>query len=174
MEKKSLFSSFIIKLRDNKKLEIALYAALAALAAVIFLASGGISCNGNAPAPKAEPAAVTEADPERALEARLEAILERIEGAGEVCVLITLESGRRVIPAEETSLQGGTESRKPITVSNGGSQGPVILAELMPAVRGAVIVAKGAADPRVRDRLRAAAVTALGASPECVSVFPMN
>ena len=173
----SMFSAFIKRLRDNRRTEFLVYAAIAASAAVIFFAAGGISCSREKPSEE-NARSNTESRygySEYELENRLKAILEEIEGAGSVSVLITFESGSRIIPAEESQVsQGSGESRRPVTVSNGGSQEPIILAELTPSVRGVIIVARGASDPRVKDRLRTAAVTALGTEPEKVSVFPMN
>ncbi len=178
MGKRTIFGGFIEKLRDNKRLEMMVYAALIAAAAVIFIAGGGISCVGDrGETPAREPEPQTGAA-ESELEARLESILSSIEGTGEVRVMITYENKGELIPAEESqdSEQNGSTSlvRRPVTVSSGGAQSPVVLEELSPSIRGAIVVAQGASDPRVRDRLRTAAMTVLGTSPESISVFPMK
>lgn len=167
------------RLRDNKKLETAVYAILAIAAAVIFFAWGGISCDkGKGAAPEAEKPEENAALSERALEERLEAILSRIDGAGKVSVMITYDSGSTLVTAEEstrtTGGNGSSESVKPSTVSGGGSQSPIVLTEIMPKIRGVIVVAEGADNIRVRVELQNAVMTVLAAEPSAISVFPMD
>ena len=80
MNVKKFYMSFIAKLRDDRKLEILVYSALILTAAIIFAATGGISCSGSM---KSEEAAFG------ATEERLECILSRIAGAGKVSVMVS-------------------------------------------------------------------------------------
>ena len=98
------------------------------------------------------------------LENKLSQILSKIEGAGEVKVMITVESGMEIITANEE------ESGKPILV-NGKV---VILKEMYPKVKGVLIVAKGADSIKVKMELLNATVALLDVDSNCVEIFTMN
>ena len=87
---------------------------------------------------------------EQALEARLESILSRIDGAGRVRVMLTC--------GKET--EGSFPS---LSAADSGAD-----------VRGVIVVAEGASSISVMNALREAAVRALGVPASAVGVFPMD
>lgn len=111
----------------------------------------------------------------------LEEALSRIQGAGRVHVLLTMETSAQQVYAGQTTREyrggnGGApgsptwdsrESWQPVLVRGQGTRGEEGLVQLVkaPRLRGVVVVAEGAADPRVhRSLLRAVeAITGLGA-----------
>ncbi len=98
----------------------------------------------------------------RTMEAQLERALSKIEGAGEVSVILTLESGPRRVLARD----GNAQESQTVTVSKGaGNEEPVELQSVGPTYRGALVVAQGGDDPQVRLELSMAvsALTGLGA-----------
>ena len=104
------------------------------------------------------------------LEARLEAVLSRVEGAGEVEVVLTVRSGPRQVLAEDHTQEreGDRESGESTTVLlSRGSAGEetVAVEQRSPQFRGALVVCSGGDDPAVRLTLTQAvsAVTGLGA-----------
>ena len=104
------------------------------------------------------------------LEARLEAALSRVEGAGEVEVVLTVRSGPRQVLAEDRTQEreGDRESGESTTVLlSRGSAGEetVAVEQRSPQFRGALVVCSGGDDPAVRLTLTQAvsAVTGLGA-----------
>lgn len=104
------------------------------------------------------------------LEARLERALARVEGAGEVTVVLTVEASPRRVLAQDGSVTEGDSqtSRSTSTVmaaQSGGAQAPVELQEVGPVYRGALVVATGADSPQLRLSLSEAvsALTGLGA-----------
>ena len=104
------------------------------------------------------------------LEARLEAVLSRVEGAGEVEVVLTVRSGPRQVLAEDRTQEreGDRESGESTTVLlSRGSAGEetVAVEQRSPQFRGALVVCSGGDDPAVRLTLTqaASAVTGLGA-----------
>lgn len=146
------------------------YAALVLLAGVLLLLLPGGKDEGRTAS--GVPTAVGESDPFRVseMEERLEKALSQVEGAGEVTVVLTLrESPRAVLAQDGRAVEGGGQiSRETSTVllSRGsGVQEPVPLTRLAPTWQGAVVVARGADDPRVRLTLSEAvsALTGLGA-----------
>ena len=100
------------------------------------------------------------------LEGRLEHALSQIEGAGKVQVILTMKEGPRQVLAQEGKV--GENSHETTTVlasQSGGTREPVKVQEVGPSYQGALVVAQGADDPRVRLDITQAvsALTGLGA-----------
>jgi stage III sporulation protein AG len=107
-------------------------------------------------------------DYERQMEEKVEKILSQIEGAGNVAVMMTYESGEEIIPAfnsnnsetvtEEKDDRGGVrniatkEDDDEIIVIKGGEgiEEPIILKKLKPKLVGIVVAAEGANNPKVK------------------------
>lgn len=93
-----------------------------------------------------------------ALEGRICAILQQIDGVGEASVLLTVESGEETVYAydrtESRSQQGDSASlnqqRELVTLSDSGGQSPVSLRQQAPVYRGAVVVCQGGDSAAVR------------------------
>lgn len=116
----------------------------------------------------------------RKLEDNLKNILSKIEGVGNVDVMITLNTDEEVVAAvdmiqssvvtSEKDSNGGTrettqtESNNKIVTTQdiGGQNTPVILKKIMPEIRGVIVVADGAKDPGLKYELSLAVQTALG------------
>ncbi|MEG6565836.1 stage III sporulation protein AG [Thermoanaerobacterium saccharolyticum] len=123
---------------------------------------------------------ITNDDYASKLESELKEILSKIHGAGNVDVLVTLDSDEEVVAAMDTvqsetttnekDSNGGTRTtiqsetdNKIVTSQNAsGENQPMILKKVMPEVRGVVVVADGAKDPNVQYELMTAVETALG------------
>lgn len=144
--KRTAFSGFIEKLRNNKRLEILVYSALILTAVIIFAADGGISCLGSGEKGGASAARAASAS----VEERLEDVLSSIQGAGRVRVLVCPSGGGGSL-FDASSGYGETN-----------------------AYSGAIIVAEGANDLLVASRLREAVMTALGLDASSVCVFAMD
>lgn len=105
-----------------------------------------------------------------ALEEQLKDILSQIEGAGQVSVMLTVESGMKRIFAQDGRLEqeSGSLQRESETVvvsSGTGTQETVLVQQIYPQFQGALVVAQGGGDPSVRLNLTeaVAALTGLGA-----------
>lgn len=108
------------------------------------------------------------------LEEDLENILGKISGVGRVDVMLTLDSGRELVLAEDSTLRysGNTQapddydrSSSTVTVtSGGGGQDVVITRERYPQYRGALVVCDGGGNDAVRLQVveAVAALTGLG------------
>lgn len=111
------------------------------------------------------------------LEAKLKDTIDRIQGVGKSCVLVTLDSGSEYIYAKEAK---NTTDRSENTASNGKSiaekgsgeeqyiivktddgEQPLLITEIAPKVKGVVVVCTGGDDPQVAQRVKAAVTTAL-------------
>lgn len=106
----------------------------------------------------------------QALEEKLEEALAEIDGAGQVRVVLTVQSGMKRVLAQDGSLEqdGGAVRRETQTVvvaSGTGVQDTVLVQQIYPQFQGALVVAAGGGDPAVRLKLTeaVAALTGLGA-----------
>jgi len=121
-------------------------------------------------------------------EEKLKSILSKIKGAGEVDVMITFVSSNEAVPAvdvttsqnttQEKDKEGGTrninETNKENSIVYEESQGvkkPFVVKEILPKVKGVVIVAEGAGDAEVRSNLTKAAQALLEVSAHKIQVF---
>ena len=98
-------------------------------------------------------------------EERLEAFLEKIEGAGEVEVYLTAGSGERYIYASEekhSESENNRTSEEKYVLIGGSSREPLIETVKTPEIAGAVIICRGCGSPVVEERMYKAASAALG------------
>lgn len=107
------------------------------------------------------------------LEARLEEALSKIDGAGEVTVVLTIQNGPRQVLAQNVDQGSGEEeTTETVILSRGSStQETVTVQELYPSYQGALLVCEGGDDPDVRLKLTEAtsALTGLGADKISIS-----
>ena len=154
----SVVSKVGARLKGGKVLEVAVVLLLAVVvAAVLFCAVRG----GGEETPSSQEYADV-------LGGRLASILSQIEGAGEVDVLVTVESdGEKVIATETTVEEDGTVVTVP--VFSGGEV--VVLEEKNPAITGVLIVAEGANNLDVRFSLLEAAASVLNINQSIIKVY---
>lgn len=141
--------------QERKKLLALL---LAVACGVVLLAYPYGSAAATVAQPRAEAAAVSA---EAQLEARLQRVLQQIEGVGAVEVAVSFCSSgtAEYVLAEQVSSNGQNASRS-TELALSGSQ-PVLVRQSAPELRGVVVVASGAADPQVKERIYAALMAML-------------
>lgn len=181
----SVWTRFIRRMRTDRRTELLVYGGVALLVVVLYLfvsraADGGTAAN-------ADGVQVLSTANAADTETRLQEVLSCIRGAGRVEVMITYETGREIVPAMTTSVnsngsetsdgdkssssQQSTESTQPATVSQSGSNAPIVLKEIEPVVRGVIVVADGAADVTVRLDLQRAVRAVLDIPLSHIEVF---
>ncbi|MFZ5647827.1 MAG: hypothetical protein ACOY30_09445 [Bacillota bacterium] len=128
------------------------------------------------------------AQEEEALASKLQAMLERIEGSGEVKVTVRLASSNRETFATNTTIgrkntvekdQGGgtrtinenTDTTQLVIAKNGNGDSPVVEMESASRIAGVLVVAQGAANPRVKENLFNAVRVALNVDPHKILVL---
>lgn len=108
------------------------------------------------------------------LEKRLSETLSCVENAGKVKVVITVESGKESVLASKVTINennGKTEKKEePITV-NGKT---VVLRELYPKITGVLIVAEGANNILVKNRLLSATTSLLDVDVKNIEILTMK
>lgn len=175
---KSILTAAAELLGRNKRLRIAVCAALTLFAALLFLTSGVFRPQKTGSAPAVQESPAPNADAAGSIERRLETVLSRMAGVGKVTVMLTLDQTEEQVLAVDgrssSSETGSSTESRPATVSEGGKESPIVLTERLPRVRGVIVVAEGAANIGVRMNISAAVSTVLGIDEKCVEVFVME
>ena len=128
----------------------------------------------------AETEFVCAADYAREQELRLESVLKKISGAGNVSVFIELEDGGERVPArdeksiaEDDGADGGSHKELESTVVMSGKSStsePYVIKERLPQIAGVLVVASGAADESVRLKIYESVKAIYGMSPHRIQV----
>lgn len=110
-----------------------------------------------------------------ALEEKLEQALSRVSGAGEVDVVLSIETGTRQIWARDGKREEGTDAQKEeqttVVVSRGsGLEEAVPVQQISPQFRGALVVCSGGDDPSVRLALMEAVSALTGLGSDKISI----
>ena len=168
-----------------------LYAAVGLFAVLLYLFGSGVRCFEKPESTSAgKETESTRTEEKDSLEQRLIDVLSKIRGAGRVDVLVTYETNGEIVTATVRQTDedvrnadgtGGSEtSRKvrevtePATVETGNGHTPIVLYEKEPIVRGVIVVAEGASDFSVRQKLQAAVHAATGIPIDRIEVFEMS
>lgn len=183
---KAYIDKLTVKLKSDRKLEMQLYGAIAALCLLLCLPTI-IGDKGGEKASGGEYTAASEKyNEQEALENRLMETLSCIRGAGQVKVMITYDTGTEMVPAMSTDIavsssgingasgENRTESSQPVTVYRNGEDQAVVIMEKMPQVRGVIVVAEGAGDISVKLKLQSAVQAVLGVEASRVEVLEMG
>lgn len=105
------------------------------------------------------------------MEARLSQTLSKVQGAGDVSVMLTLQSRQRqILASDEVSVldaDGSSRLERSTVILSGGTgagETPVVLQEVMPSYQGALVVCEGGDNAKVKLKLleAVAALTGLG------------
>lgn len=137
------------------------------LGMVLLLVPGGEQSRS---APKGEKETVDQFDL-RAMEEKLEHALSRIQGAGEVTVVLTLKEGSRQVLARDTTSSDREQSSTAVVVSQGaGLEKTVPVQNIFPKFQGALVVCDGGSDAGVKLQLMEAVRALTGLSAEKISI----
>ena len=189
MSKLSTFfekSKIISKLKSIKHIEIYLVIILAGIVLLIWFGDFGLKSTKASTETKQISSTVAVYTQE--LENKLEKTLSQIEGAGEVCVMITLDGSSQLILAYETenksnttdnTTSSGTSTKTnntstnstPIIINTNGQSSPLVLSEIMPNIKGVVVVCEGAGNIRVKLNILEAIQALLGVNSSQVEIF---
>lgn len=165
--------------RDRRRLVILLGGLALGVTLLLWARAGpaaGAGAEAEAP-PVSEQAA--DADGEELLQRQLEDVLSQVKGAGRVRVAVRCSAGAASVYAMESadlsdSSSGGGEEQlrqeQKLTVAAVNDR-PVLVRREAAAIQGVVVVAEGAGDPLVRERLYAAVRSLLGLKAAQIAVI---
>ena len=166
------------------KYRIVLIAAAAGLLLLLWPSSGSRETEREETAGSA---AQTDGIDQAALEARMTALLGRVEGVGRVEVMLSPENDMELVYAQEYDRRyegrdaagdtgsSGQERVQVLTVRDrDGSETPVVSRRVFPTFRGALVICDGAENPGTRLRVIHAVSALTGLSSERITVIKMK
>ncbi|MFA9375487.1 MAG: stage III sporulation protein AG [Lachnotalea sp.] len=125
-------------------------------------------------------------------EKRLEEVLSKVQGVGEVKVMITLKSSKELIVEKDTpttsstaleeDAEGGKRNTADKTASevtvydqdNDGGSTPYVVKELEPEIEGIIVIAKGGDDPVIIKNISDAILALFQVEAHKIKVMKMN
>lgn len=161
---------------ENKKMRSNIFLAL--MLGILLLTMGrSFSTSEEKVMPKAAEKEMVSAN--RATEQRMAEILSKVEGAGQVDVMLTYrQTEEKTIARNESREENGeilrTEQTAVLLEDGDGATAPLILTEVSPVVEGVVIAAQGADSPAVAAALNQAAQALLDVPAHKVAVLKMK
>ena len=180
-------SKLITKLKGIKHLNIILLTLLVALILIIWFADFGTNTNEKQTSTSTSGTNAL-SDYTTLLETKLSKTLSQIEGAGNVDVMITLDGASQLILAYDTESRtnstdnttaSGTSTKSnntttnstPIIITKNGQSEPLVLSEIMPNIKGVVVVCEGANNIRVKLNILQAVQALLGVNSGQIEIF---
>lgn len=176
------FISIISKIKKIKHIEIIIGVVAVVLMIIIY---AGVSTSNNKVKESAEVSATKYEVVD--MEKKLADVLGSINGVGSTEVMITYKSTSEKITANTTTTNNNTSSstsgntnsstsitQSPVIVTNSGKSEPYITKEIMPEIKGVIIVAEGADNPVTKLAIMRAAQTALQINASNIEIFAMN
>ncbi len=160
--------SLIEKLKNNKSLQKVIILILAIIALLILLVSTFTSGKETVSDEFSTDTFVS------SLESRLSKTLSQVDGAGQVSVVITVESGKETVLAiKKTTIESesGVEITETPILVNGKT---VVLKENYPKVLGVLIVAEGAKNISVLSRIQQATMSLLDIKLNQIEILTMK
>lgn len=163
--------------------------ALPVTGAALGAVAAGTSADGTDAAAASQGIPISVADLESMIERHLERILSHIQGAGEVTVAVSLQTGATYVygydetqmsqTTQERDANGGTRtvtetnsSKEAVVVTQGTTSQPVVVTVELPPLDGVVVVATGARDSHVKALLARAVQVLYGVPAHRVEVLP--
>ncbi len=162
-----MIDSLLNKIKNNKKLQYFLIILLSVTIIIVFMFS--YSKND-----KKENVNAGIGEHVTILENKLEQTLRKVEGVGNVSVVITVESGMETVLAMETITKENSNGKETITtpiIVNGKT---VVLKENFPKVSGVLIVAKGAKNISVLRKIQQATISLLDINLDQIEILTMK
>lgn len=108
------------------------------------------------------------------MEKRLEELLNDVEGAGRVSVMLLLDSGDESVYATENKSGINSDEKSYVLVENNGEDNGLLLKVSQPMTRGVGVVCEGADIPKVRQEITGLLTAVLGVSANRVNIAKMK
>lgn len=108
------------------------------------------------------------------LEKKLEAVLAKMEGVGDVAVMITVSDTGENVVEKDTKKTENELDEETVYVENGSGTYPYVQNEKMPTVEGVVVVAEGGGNARVASNISEAVQALLPVEAHRIKVVKMG
>ena len=112
----------------------------------------------------------------RELEAQLQDLIGRMDGAGETLVMVTLEEGENYVYVTDEKYDESRQNyeKEHVLYSTGGGSSPLLETTYMPTVRGVAILCEGGEDARVVGKITETVSALLNLGTNRISVAKIN
>lgn len=173
----------LFNLLSGKNLKIIVLVIIFIVALIVFLKLSGEKSSSKTSSASSNQVYLTSLEYSQALEQKLESVLSQVKGAGQVKVMISLDGSPELKYAMDSdtkvsnSTNGSTtstSSESPILVGKNGSTSPLILTEILPKVKGVIVVSSGANDISIKLDILNSVSTLLGISTDKINVLKGN
>ena len=113
---------------------------------------------------------------EKELEKDLEALISRLDGAGETLVMVTLEESENYVYATDEKYDDSRQNyeNEHVLYNTGGGSAPLLETTYMPTVRGVAILCEGGEDARVASKITETVSALLNLGTNRISVAKIN
>ena len=108
------------------------------------------------------------------LEKKLETVLAKMEGVGDVAVMITVSDTGENVVEKDTKKTENESDEETVYVENGSETYPYVQNEKMPTVEGVVVVAEGGGNARVASNISEAVQALLPVEAHRIKVVKMG
>lgn len=114
-------------------------------------------------------------DYESRMEQKLEQLLGRVEGVGEVQVMLTFQGTGEKQVEKDSSLTGEETREETVYEEHGTSERtPYVTSETNPKVEGVLVIAQGGANSRIRQEIIEAAQALFGIEAHKIKIMKME
>lgn len=174
------FALKFLKIFNKKNIKIFILLAVGVIALVLCFGFKGEDNSSEESNINSSSGYISTMDYCKELENKLKDVLSAIDGAGTVSVMLSLDGSPELVYAKDTdetlsSNSSGTTSSStsssPIIVEVNGSPNALVLTEILPAVKGVIVVSSGAGNVAVKLNLLNAVTTLLDITTDQVTVL---
>ncbi len=183
----SFLNKYLNKLKKIKHIEVYLVI-IFVVAVLLILFAPSSSQNTTSVSTTNKTTITTTLEYARMLETRLDGVLSEIEGAGNTRCMITLDGEIERVYAYSDDLKNSTtenstangstnktetnnSNREPIIITTNGTSSPLVIKEIMPKVKGVVVVASGADNVKVKLDILKAVQALLKVDSSAIEIF---
>ncbi len=168
------------KLINKKNLKLILLIIVGLVAIVLFFGFNSSKSTSTSSSVVTTSSYTSTMDYCKVIESKLIDVLSKVDGAGSVSVMVTVDGSPELIYANEqdktssSNTSGTTTSStysSPIIIDANGSSSALVMTEVLPAVKGVIVVSSGAGNVAIRLNLLKAVSTLLDISTEQVTVL---
>ena len=158
-EKKSIFAflknfSFLKKIKQVKHIGLIITVIFVLILLLILFGDFNLFKTNSSSTTNVNATYISTAEYENNIENKLKFLISKIKGAGNVQVMVTIDSSASVVLAsnDETKTSNGTTtvSANPIILQQNGQNYPIVISEVLPKIKGVVVVSSGASNTAVR------------------------
>lgn len=169
----------LFKFFSGKNIKIAILVIIAIVSLIVFIKFGGAKSESKKTSADSAFEYKSTMDYCGELERKLESVLSQVKGAGTVKVMISLEGSPELVYAMDSDTKVSnnsngsttTSSSTPILIQKSGSSSPLILTEILPKVKGVIVVSSGASDIGIKLDILNSVSTLLDISTDKINVL---